>query len=153
MRSMTIKPRTIDNLGVEASKRYAQDQKLVDKDLLSSKNLPPRTDITTMRPYVGNEYVTLFESGRTVSWAHFAMPPQFMTSARRLFTYLLVPSLGSIEKLQADADKLESLKDALSEDPEGEKKRKALWELYQLLLSLNRMLGTMNARRNQYQKG
>lgn len=153
MRCMTVKPRTIDNLGVDASKRYAQDQKLLDQELASTRNLPPRTDITTIRPYVASEYETLFQSGRTVSWAHFSLPPQYLLSGRNLFSYLLVPSLGSIEKLQADADKLESLKDSLSDDPEGEKKRKALWELYQILLNLNKMLGIMNARRSQYHKG
>ena len=93
-------------------------------------------------------------------------PPEALFSARSVFSYQLIPSLGSYEQQEADADKLAALEDAIEhhkqgqqssdqerEDEEEEKERKIIAALLQCIEKLDRSLSQINARRNQYQRG
>lgn len=171
---MTIKSRTIDNLGVEASVRYAHDQKELDFELIEqSKWLPKRLEVSVTKPYVPSEFDQLFSSDRLNQWAFFAAPPNYEIQNRTLFSYQLVPSLGTYEKQEADTEKLTALKDVLSkrreqkkqnfgqeqgekekdEDQKEEEERQILMTLFQCIEKIDRTLTFINARRNQYQRG
>jgi hypothetical protein len=164
---MTVKPRTIDNLGVDASIRYAKDQELYEAKLIEeSRLIPQKTEVSVVKPYVPSEFDQMYSVGKTISWALFSPPPHFFGSDKGIFSYLLIPSLGDFEKLEADSDKLESLEDVLKKPYQGkkegqsdeerqkeEKDRQVLLALFQCLNKLNKALGLINARRNQYQRG
>lgn len=170
MHFMSVKPRTIDNLGMDASVRYAQDQQELTESTLFTKDfkvVPQKSEISFIRPYTPSAFDQLFAPTRAPTWARFEPPPAFF-AARSLFTFQLIPSLGGYEKQDADLDKLEALGDALEKEGKGDqekegkgdqekeenkKKRRALLIFLQCVQKLDRALGLINSRRNQYQRG
>lgn len=164
---MSVKPRTIDNLGIDASIRYAKDQEVFEaKFIEESRIVSQKTEISVSKPYIPSEFDQLFAIGRTIAWASFLPPPEYFAYAKQLFSYQLIPSLGSYEKQEADADKLSALEDAIDkqkrskqgkqsdqEKEEEEKERKAIAALLECIQRLDKSLTLINSRRNQYQRG
>lgn len=165
---MTVKPRTIDNLGVDSSIRYAKDQEALDTKLIQdSRFIPLKTEVSVLKPYIPSELEQYLAPGRVTIWASFTPPPEYMLQGRSLFTYQLIPSLGGYEKQEADSDKLESLESALGkpyerkrqggdqqkEQDEEEKERQILLALLKCIQNLDKTLILINSRRNQYQRG
>jgi len=166
---MTVKPRTIDNLGVESSIRYAKDQEALDTRLIQdSRFIPQKTEVSVFKPYVPAELEQYFAAGKVILWASFDPPPDYFLYGKPLFSYQLIPSLGGYEKQEADSDKLESLEDALNkpfarkqskegdqqkEREEEEKERQILLALLKCIGALDKTLTLINSRRNQYQRG
>ena len=111
---MTVKSRTIDNLGPDASVRYAQDKELLDARFLEeAKWLGQKLEISVTAPYVPSEFDQLFSSERLNLWAVFGAPPNYGIQTRTLFSYQLIPSLGTYEKQEADLEKLHSLQNSM----------------------------------------
>ncbi|HEX2583270.1 MAG TPA: DUF5399 family protein [Chlamydiales bacterium] len=161
---MSIKPRTIDNLGMESSVRYAKDKEQLDLRLVEdSKWISKRIEISVTKPYVPSEFEKLFSAKPTLQWALFSAPPAYEAHTQALFSYQLIPSLGSNEKQEADAEKLIALEESLKkerrpskdgeEQQEEERKRKRLLAFFKCLEKLDQTLTFINARRNQYQRG
>lgn len=166
---MTIKPRTIDNLGIETSRRYAKDKsQLQDAKLIEdSKLIPQKTEVSVLKPYYPTALEEYLGPLSQKMWAAFEAPPRSLALSSALFSYQLIPSLGGSEKQEADTDKLEALEDTLSksfkegkrqgkdqqEQQEEEKERKVLLHLLKTIGKLDRTLGMINSRRNQYQRG
>src|ERR1700722_11811886 len=105
---MTVnKPRTIDNLGIETSSRYAKDKSTLDTKLIEeSRFLPQRTEVSVVKPYIATEFEEYLSPQLTL-WASFEPPPEYFVYGKPLFSYQLIPSLGGSEKQEADADRLE----------------------------------------------
>ena len=165
---MSVKPRTIDQLGIESSIRYAKDKELLDTRLIEeSRFIPQKIEVPVVKPYVPSEFEQLFAPGAAILWAAFAPPPDYMAYARPLFSYQLIPSLGGYEKIEAGIDRLESLEGSAEkphakkkrqepgqqDEREDERQRKLLLELLKCIHSLDRTLNLINSRRNQYQRG
>jgi len=165
---MSIKSRTIDNLGIGANERYAKDQQLFEPKLIEESRLvSQKTEVSVLKPYVSIEFEQLFSLGKRVPWATFAPPPNYYVQAKPLFSYQLIPSLGGYEKQEADEDKLEALEDSLKkphkkqspdfsdekEEEEEERERQILMSLFRCITKLDKTLSLINARRNQYQRG
>ncbi len=163
----SVKPRTIDNLGLDSSVRYARDVEANDARLLEdSKIISRRMEMPVTKPYTPSEFDKLFSFGRSVHWALFTAPPESETTVRSLFSHQLIPSLGSLEKQESDIDKILALEDALNkprkkrlgtwderEEKEEEEERKTLSALLKCIERLDRTLTYINARRNQYHRG
>ena len=163
---MSVKPRTIDNLGMETSVRYAKDKEQLDLRLVEdSKWISKRIEVSVTKPYVPSEFDKLFSAKPTMQWAIFSAPPTYEAHNRALFSYQLIPSLGSNERQEADAEKLMALEDTLDKDKETrygkgdwdqqeeENDRKRLLALFKCLGKLDKTLIFINSRRNQYQRG
>ncbi len=168
---MSVKPKTIDNLGIESSIRYAKDMEIFDKRLVEeSRLIAQKTEVTVAKPYAPSEFDLMFSpvtQGRSILWAAFQPPPHFYGYAKSLFSYQLIPSLGSPEKLDADSDKLSNLEDVLNkpfarkregqdqekDQKEEERERQVLLALLKTINKLDRTLSLINSRRNQYQRG
>jgi len=160
---MSIKPRTIDNLGVDSSVRYAKDKELLDLRMVEdSRWVSPRIEVSVTKPYVASEFDQLFSAKPTTQWALFSAPPAFEAYSRALFSYQLIPSLGSAEKQEADAEKLAALEDKEQrqgkggrdkQEEEKEKERKRILALLKCIEQLDKNLVFINSRRNQYQRG
>ncbi|HKZ00551.1 MAG TPA: DUF5399 family protein [Rhabdochlamydiaceae bacterium] len=170
-------PRTIDNLGVEVSTRYAQDQKQLDQKLIKeSRGISTQTEIDVTTPSFASELDILLElQGRTLSWADFYAPTKYNEQKKRLFTYQTVPSLGTEDKKESQAQKIlakiktmtekrEKEKDKerkgkqrkWEEDreiEEEEKEKETLIALFHLVATLDKFIIDINSRRGQYQKG
>jgi hypothetical protein len=152
---MTTKPRTIDNLGVETSSRYARDKAALDTKLIEeSRFIPLKTEVSVVKPYLPTEFEEYLMPDKRTMWALFAPPPDSLVPSKALFSYQLIPSLGGYEKQETDTDKLEAL-DQSDRDgqQEEEKERKTVLALLLLVGKLDRALTLINSRRNQYQRG
>jgi hypothetical protein len=159
---MSVKPRTIDNMGVDTSSRYARDKATLDTKLVEeSRFIPSKTEVSVVKPYLPTEFEEFLFPNKLTLWASFSPPPEYLSSAKSLFSHQLIPSMGGYEKQEADSDKLEALEDALNKghrdnkqgQQEEERERKILLNLFKTIGILDRTLIFINSRRNQYQRG
>jgi hypothetical protein len=160
---MTAKPRTIDNLGIDASIRYAKDKELFEARFIEdSKIVSRKTEIPVSSPYIPSDFDQMFSSTRHLIWASFSPPPESLVSTNALFSYQLIPSLGTYEE-HDDAEQL--LEDALQkrrdakkgqsekEKQQEEKEKQLIKDLLSCITRIDKTLSLINSRRNQYQRG
>jgi len=152
--------RTIDNLGVDTSNRYAEDREVYDDTLIKEARLiPSQTRVTTTTPSYGSEFDLLFElDQKGALWAAFMPPPKYSISKRPLFGWQLIPDLGSPDLQEAKLDKLETLcaeekEKSPQESEEIDKEKNILTKLLSNLHIFDQLLIDINSRRSQYQKG
>ncbi len=172
-------PRTIDNLGVDASSRYAADQQKFDKKILKeSRVIPRQAEVDVTEPSFSSEFDLLFDKGKkNTPWARFCMPQNYNDQRKRLFTYQIIPSLGPQDKTENQEKKILShLKEKAKqqddtrknqqqhkgsapsweedqEEIEQEKEQKIVATLLKNLIMLDKCMTDITARRMQYQKG
>lgn len=147
---------TIDNLGLEASKAYARGQQALDLRLIEESRYFPAKVEGGLTPYIsaeGEESFTIFTIGRATVWATFSPPQNYSVSAFHLFSYLLIPSIGGSERLQALGDKLEGLEKTIPQDRVEQYKYQTLRSFVKHLIDFSRTLESIRARCNQYQRG
>ena len=164
---MSVKqPLTIDNLGIQASVQYAENQKQYDPRLIEESRLIPRkSEVPSVTPYISSEVDPFFTIARETSWALFTPPPNFSIYGENLFSYQIIPSLGTQEEQEADVEKLQHFEEELTKQRkkrakkqntdagEEEREREALITMFQIVKNLDKVLTLINARRNQYQRG
>ncbi len=166
---MSVKPntvKTIDNLGEEVSRKYVENQQALEQAFLDDF-VGDLTKVVSQSPYQIHEKSEFQQKFNTQQknepWADFLPPPGFFSSMRRLFTYQLIPSMGTPEKIELLLDTLrkvrkkkkskkQSSQDFL-EEKEEEEQKDALENLFTLLLRLDKDLDLVNMLRNQYHKG
>ncbi len=169
-------PRTIDNLGVEVSTRYAEDKRLFDEAFIKeARAIPVQTEIEVTTPFFPSEIEALLHAQRThIPWAFFSAPALYFEQRKRLFTYQLIPSMGSEDKNESQAlkilAKLKSMADErVQRDKEGkgkrelyeeereieeeEREKKILTSLLNSIALFDKLIIEINSRRSQYQKG
>jgi hypothetical protein len=168
-------PRTIDNLGIDASTRYAVDQQELDSKILKeARGIPRQAEVDVTTPFFASEFDLLFDtSKKNTSWALFTMPKNYGEQRKRLFTYQIIPSLGTQEKTENQEKKiLAQIKEKTEEQnkerkkkqnntsweeeieqEEQEREQKVLLSLLKKLLFLDKCMADITARRMQYQKG
>lgn len=166
-------PRTIDNLGVEVSTRYAEDQKILDQSLIKeARIIPAQMEIEVTIPFFPSELEALLHfSSLKSSWAAFSPPPLYFEQKKKLFTFQSIPSLGSENKKESQTHKilaklhsLEKTQDKEEKDQkrkreqemeieEQEKGKKILVTLLQTIAFIDKLIIDINSRRSQYQKG
>ncbi len=166
---------TIDNLGLPASVRYAKDKKQLDPRLLEESRLvPQKTEISVTKPYLASEFEQQFSVTPKHYFALFQPPPNYFDQGRSLFRHQIIPSLGSVEKQETDTERLTHWTEAKlptkkkkkgvlrrkekgdqgeNEKEEEEKECQRLLVLLQRITQLDKDLGLINSRRNQYQRG
>lgn len=158
---MPTKPRTIDNLGLDASIRYAQDKELYAPISVEEAQIVSRkTEVSVAKPYISSEYDLLFSSTKTVIWALFSPPPESLSKENTFFSYQLMPSLGTYER-QEDAEEL--LEDALEkrkqqrqsdkEKDRDNREKQLIKDLLSCIAKIDKSIELINSRRNQYQRG
>jgi hypothetical protein len=160
---MTSKSRTIDNLGIDASIRYAQDQKLFEARFIEeSQIVSRRTEVSVSTPYTPSEFDQMFGDGKPLIWAAFAPPPEMTGTNNTLFSYQLIPSLH-IDGFNQDPEELldqalekqrQEYPDSSDQEKDQEKKEKAIIaNLLKCVTQIDKSLQLINSRRNQYQRG
>jgi hypothetical protein len=165
--------KTIDNLGIDLSIRYAKDQEYLDKTFIKEViAIPEQTRIDASLPCFSSEFESMFQTSlRNKDWASFLTPPGFKDQKRGLFSFQIVPSLGTEDTQQLHADRIRSRlnrdrenrkkkqqeeKEAFEEDiefKEEEKESEIILRLIELISNLDRILIEIHGRKNQFQKG
>lgn len=171
-----VEPRTIDNLGVETSVRWAEDQHYFDQSIIKeSPYITRATLIDVAIPFYKSEFDTLFQTTfRFAPWAALTAPQGFLFQKMRLFTYQAIPSLGSDELLSAQIqkirEKVEAAKEERAQNRAIGKGREYPWEdereeeeelrqsktlivLLEYIQMLDSLMTQINSRRSQYSKG
>ncbi len=168
-------PRTIDNLGVDVSTRYAEDQKILDDTLVKeSWAIPVQTEIDVSSPFLSPEIDKFLQIQPTkVTWASFTAPLGYFEQRKKLFTFQLIPSMGSEDKQESQAQKilskLKSMEKKVHENletkdkrqlyeeglalEEEEKEKKVLISVLNTISTFDKLIIEINSKRNQYQKG
>lgn len=160
--------RTIDNLGIEISTRYAEDKAQLDEKILrEARSIPIQTQIDVTLPSYASEFDLLFDLGkRHITWANFFAPSKYYEQKKRLFTEQIIPAIGSQDKKELQMEKIKKMRkpqklteeermqwEEEKEKEEEEKQRKILLRLMDYLASYDNYLIDINSRRSQYQKG
>ena len=173
---MMAEAKTIDNLGPDASNRWARDQQHLDPSLIKEAPFVSKqstTDITS--PCLHSQCNVLLQSNQqSTPWASLRPPSGYHLQNKRLFTHQSIPSLGSDEFL---GTQIQKIKDKTETDQESRKKRRKVkgqeryrWEeereekeelleaktlisFLERIQLLDSLITEINARRNQYQKG
>ncbi len=171
-------PRTIDNLGVDVSTRYAEDKKLTELGpnlVKESAAIPVQTAIQVTTPYFPSELESLLRLlPGGITWASFPPPANYFEQRKQLFSFQLIPSMGLEDKKESQAQKILAKIQAMTEAnaqeqiahpdkrkeyetklalEEEEKEKKILTTLLHQITVLDKLIIDINDRRSQYQKG
>jgi hypothetical protein len=169
-------PRTIDNLGVEVSTRYAEDKQILDETLIKeARTIPMQAGIEVTTPFFPAEIEALLHIQPTnITWASFIPPAYYFEQRKRLFTYQLIPSMGSEDKTESQALKILAKLKSMAEErdqkekagqdkrqqyeeeralEDEEKEKKILTSLLNTIALFDKLIIEINSRRSQYQKG
>jgi hypothetical protein len=114
-------PKTVDDLGIDVSRRYIRDQEQLDRSFIKDFQIPSRTQVVITTPFYASETDSLVGAQKRVSWFLSSPPENYSISRKKIFSYQLIPSLGPNEKLDEDLSKIENFK-----IPKNAKNRKAL---------------------------
>ncbi len=174
--------RTIDNLGVDSSTRYAEDQQRLDPNFIKDlQRIPVKPQVDVTQAFYASELDTLLDLHKlAMPWATFQAPKGYFEQKKALFTERLIPILGTEEKLAAEMQRIkeniakvirsakekeggekredEKESDVMKweegrQDDDDEKEKRSLIDLLECITLLDRLLSDVNGRRNQYQKG
>lgn len=154
--------KTIDDLGLDISTRYASDRQGYDESLIKeAPKIPSQTRITTTQPSYPSEFQLLFDLGmRGTWWAKAAAPLDYYANRRRLFAQQLIPEMGTpdlqetqIERLEAQAEEEKKRSPSEKNTQEIDREKEILLKLLNNLHNFDQILIEINSRRAQYQKG
>ncbi len=165
--------KTIDNLGVEISTRFAKDLEQTQIQLISeSKVVTPKAQIDVTSPAFKSAYDSMFGlRQRNKEWAIFQKSNAFDRTSSRIFVHHLLPSIRSDEFGLMESDRIKARlqskkKKRLQEKPQREydweeryedeeelKESEILLFFIQAVQNLDKSLLAINASRSQYQKG
>ena len=175
-RGKDMPPRTIDNLGVEVSTRYAEDKQILDETLIKESHaIPTQTQIEVTSPFVPSEVEALLHLQPTgVTWASFYPPSRYFEQRKKLFTWQMIPSMGAEDRKESQSLKILAKLKSMAEEraqrdkgerdkkqqyqeerlrEEEEKEKKILTSLLNTIALFDRLIIDINSRRSQYQKG
>ncbi len=150
-----VEPKTVSNLPIDVSIRWAEDQKFLEETspiIKESGVIPQHARTEVIQPAPQSQIdILLGLVGRHPTWALFQMPKGFTNQGRRLFTSKLIPLLESDEQQDALVARISKVSD--EEDESTEREKNYLLQLLKLLQSLNKDLIDILSRCKQYQKG
>lgn len=152
-----VEPKTVSNLPLDVSIRWAKDQEIltqthtltqdadsIAKHAVSDVNLP--TSQSQIEVLLG-----LYT--RNPTWAAFQMPKGFVTQRRRLFTSQLVGFLGSDEQQDTLIARIQGASGEEQDKDEWDQEKNLLLQVLKLMSMLNKDLIDIVSRCKQYQKG
>ncbi len=150
-------PKTVSNLPIDVSIRWAEDQKLLeDSQPMIRDSTLASTHATTevILPAKQSEFEMLFGLSQLhPSWATFQKPPGFFFLRRRIFRSQLVAFLGSDEQQDSMMNRIQNAKGDDQDAMEWDEEKNRLLKLLTVMQVLNKDLIDITTRCKQYQKG
>lgn len=152
-----VEPKTVSNLPIDVSIRWAKDQELLtqtqpitqDADTIS-KHVVSDVNLPTSQSQV-DALLGLYN--RNPTWALFQMPKGFVGQRRRLFTSQLVGFLGSDEQQDTLIGRIQGASGEEGDKDAWDREKEILLEMMKLMNTLNKDLIDIVSRCKQYQKG
>jgi hypothetical protein len=150
-------PKTVSNLPIDVSIRWAEDQKLLEESqpiIRDSTLASTHAQTEVILPANPSEIEVLFGLSKLhPAWATFQKPPGFFFLRRRIFRSQLVPFLGSDEQQDSMIARIQNTKGDDQDLSEWEEEKNRLLKLLKLMQLLNKDLIDITTRCKQYQKG
>lgn len=150
-------PKTVSNLPLDVSIRWAEDQKILEESrpIIRDSNMAALNAQTeVILPANPSEIEVLFGLSKLhPAWATFQKPPGFMFIRRRIFRSQLVPFLGSDEQQDSMIARIQGAQGESQDSEEWEEEKKRLLKLLEVMQLLNKDLIDITTRCKQYQKG
>ena len=150
-------PKTVSNLPLDVSIRWAEDQKLLEESkpiIRDSTIASTHAQTEVILPTNQSEIEMLFGLSKLhPAWATFQKPPGFFFLRRRIFRSQLVPFLGSDEQQDSMITRIQNTKGDDKDNEAWEEEKKRLLKLLELMRLLNKDLIDITTRCKQYQKG
>ncbi|MCI0382696.1 MAG: DUF5399 family protein [Chlamydiae bacterium] len=161
--------KTIDNLGIDISTRYAQDQEISvesAKLVKESQQIPFTTEVDVHLPFFLPYEFDLFQIGKKhIAWAGFPPLPQYREKKVPIFREQLIPGIRSIDNLDTKIEKINAIKqlrekekkaqetwEEEKEREEEEREGKIILHFFEQMKITDQYLIDINSYRNQYQK-
>ncbi len=157
-----MEPVTIDKIGLETYRKWAEDQSLLDPTLLKESALvSPHPQVTGTTSIFASQFSTLFGlSLLHLPWAGFFPPLNFRAQGKRFFSHKIVPHLAfpfdenSEEKEEEGKERRKEALRAFLRAQKGKvKDQEVLIELIDTLFTLDDLLAQILAKKLQYHKG
>lgn len=159
---------TIDQIGIDAHRRYAVDQETLEsKYITESSMVPPHLEIAGTSMIYSSKWEELFELNvSNIPWAAFYPPPNYRIQKNKFFSHAITPNIlwadedAFNEDEEQDQEKerkkqndvLDALLEALSKNQIKEEES-VLLNLVESIKMLNSLLREANSKKLQYQKG
>lgn len=147
---------TIDKLDIAIHVQYARRTEFMESiqkeyRLTEADSIPPQTLVVDMSQRMSEMDLLFGVVTSYAPWAYFYPPKTYFSQRRAPFaSYRVVPSLGSLEKQQADAAKLQNIR---CKTPEEEEEKTALEEFFGYVEKINDLLGYVVGHVGQFIKG
>jgi hypothetical protein len=150
-------PKTVSNLPLDVSIRWAEDQKILEesKPIIRDSTMASNAASTeVILPANPSELEVLFGLSKLhPAWATFQKPPGFFLLRRRIFRSQLAPFLGSDEQQDSMMTRIQGTKGDDQDQDQWEEEKRRLITMLQLMQLLNKDLIDITTRCKQYQKG
>lgn len=156
---MSIKPKTIDNLGIDASDRFAGDRAAFDETIIREAGVGRQAQIDVSEPAYVSEFDLLLGIGGGAPWATTAPPAGYEEQKNRLFAEQIVPRFGSPDKQDALLEKVKEMEiggKSPTWDPKQENlnfEKQTLVTLLTKMKALNKDAIEIYEGRNLYHRG
>lgn len=147
---------TIDKFDLGIYFEYARRTEYVESiqdqyRLKEASSIPPQTAVIDILPRPSEIEVLIGKAYGYAPWAFFLPPKKFRFQRRSPFArHRVAPSLGSLEKHEADMAKLESIE---VEGEEEQREKDVLTNLFNRIEQINKMLGFIVGRIGQFLQG
>jgi len=147
---------TIDQLDIAVYIQYAQRTEFIEQinkelRLTEAATIPPQTFVVQQQAVVTDLELLLGVIAVLTPWAHFLSPKKFRKQRRSSFSFSqITPTLGTVDKLLADSDKLEKIK---CKNYTEEEEKKTLLSCLKNIDSINEMLAFVIGRMAQFLQG
>ncbi len=142
-----MKSVTIDNIGVQAHRRYAKDKAELDPTFLTEPLLlVPHVPSNSLSAIYSSKWEELFDLKGNSSWANFSPPPEFHLASSRLFRF---DTFRPFWDTDAESS-FESTKTLISSEWEDHPTINSLLDAIEKIQAL---LFLVHSRKLQYQKG
>ncbi len=160
---MSIKPKTIDNLGIDSHNAYALKEDFFDPDIIQYSSISNNTDVIISSDQLNTELNKILGiDQKNQSFANFVEPQDLTFAKKELFSTYIIPSLGTDERKLDRKNKIKKkkkfkkaklkLKEQIEEEKEEEEKE-SLISFFNCLDIMEKDLIEINAKRSQYHKG
>lgn len=148
---MSTPPTPLEN-AVNISQQYAHNVETLDPSFLTESSFAAlNAEIYSTLSYFPEElkFLLQFLEAAPSTWAQF-FPPQDIPHFTQIFSYGILPSLGTLDALEEKRRKLTKKQER---HQRGKKQQEKLSLFLQTLNDLNRDLEYINNHRSQYHKG
>jgi hypothetical protein len=173
--NICMRPVTIDRLDIKIHERYAKDQEQLDtKYITESTAIASYSEIVGTSSIYPSNWQILFDLQiKNIPWALFSPPFRYTLQSNRFFSYQILPTIYLRDEDEEDLEDEEEEKKQKREKrrfemikkimhtrkaahqnlADFESERSTLLHLLDSIRSLDKLLGQINARKRQYQKG